>query len=213
MTRDSFIMYNSFYEPIQDLGDAQMGQLLKAIFADRRGEPSESHLADPSVRMAFRFIAEQFKRDDAKYEEVVLSRREAGKAGAVKRWQKMAKDSKNSKCHSAMANDGKNALYVNDNVDDNKEKSLEKKVAAAPSPSRFARPSLEEVEDYARTMGYVGFNAQHFWSYYESNGWKVGRNPMKDWKAAVRSWNAKDRGAGYGDRHPIGDFSNEYTTI
>jgi hypothetical protein len=30
--------------------------------------------------------------------------------------------------------------------------------------------------------------ARRFWDYYESNGWKVGRNPMKDWKAAVRNW-------------------------
>ena len=97
MMRDTFIMYNSFFEPLKDLDDAQLGQLFRAIFADRRGEDSESHLADSAVRMAFRFIANQFRIDDAKYEEVVLSRREAGKAGAVKRWQKMAKDSKNSK--------------------------------------------------------------------------------------------------------------------
>ena len=31
-------------------------------------------------------------------------------------------------------------------------------------------------------------NAQKFVDYYSSNGWKVGRNPMKDWKAAVRTW-------------------------
>lgn len=30
--------------------------------------------------------------------------------------------------------------------------------------------------------------AQRYWDYYQSNGWKVGRNPMKDWKAAVRNW-------------------------
>ena len=31
-------------------------------------------------------------------------------------------------------------------------------------------------------------NAEHFFDYYESNGWKVGKNSMKDWKAAVRTW-------------------------
>ena len=68
---------------------------------------------------------------------------------------------------------------------------------------------------YAVMMGYEGFNAQHFWAYYESIGWKVGKNPMKDWKAAVRSWHSKDRGAvgRYSDRHPVGDFTNEHTNI
>ena len=33
---------------------------------------------------------------------------------------------------------------------------------------------------------------EHFVAYYESNGWKVGKNNMKDWKAAVRSWEQRD---------------------
>ena len=35
-------------------------------------------------------------------------------------------------------------------------------------------------------------DAQRFIDYYTSNGWKVGRNPMKDWKAAVRTWERGD---------------------
>ena len=212
MPRDSFIMYNSFFEPVRDLEDGQLGQLFRAIFADRMGEDSESHLADSAVRMAFRFISEQFKRDDAKYNEVVSSRREAGKAGAVKRWQGMSKDNKNSKCHPEIPKDSKNALNVYVDVNDIKEKIITEKKS---TPARFQRPTLPEVEMYVAMMGYEGFNAQHFWSYYESIGWKVGKNPMKDWKAAVRSWRSKDqgKGGGYNEKHPIGDFTNEHTNI
>ena len=57
---------------------------------------------------------------------------------------------------------------------------------------RFAPPTLAEVSEYcAGRRNRV--DPQHFIDYYTSNGWKVGRNPMKDWKAAVRTWERKDR--------------------
>jgi len=36
--------------------------------------------------------------------------------------------------------------------------------------------------------------AIQFFDYYEANGWRVGKNPMKDWKAAVRTWERNDSG-------------------
>ncbi len=59
---------------------------------------------------------------------------------------------------------------------------------------RFTPPSLEELEAYAQEKGYTAFNAEAFYNYYEANGWKVGRNPMKSWRAAVSSWVARDKG-------------------
>lgn len=56
---------------------------------------------------------------------------------------------------------------------------------------RFVPPTLEVVEDYINEKGY-NVNGQKFMDYYTSNGWKVGKNPMKDWKAAVRSWAHND---------------------
>lgn len=53
------------------------------------------------------------------------------------------------------------------------------------------KPTLENVQEYITEMGY-SVNAEAFFNYYESNGWKVGKNPMKDWKACVRTWNAKE---------------------
>jgi hypothetical protein len=53
--------------------------------------------------------------------------------------------------------------------------------------SRFVRPSIEEIRVYcAERKNRV--DAQQWFDYYESNGWKVGKNPMSDWKAAVRTW-------------------------
>lgn len=58
----------------------------------------------------------------------------------------------------------------------------------APTPSkRFTKPTLEEVRAYCQERKNC-VNAEKFVDYYDSNGWKVGKNPMKDWKAAVRTW-------------------------
>jgi phage replisome organizer N-terminal domain protein len=52
---------------------------------------------------------------------------------------------------------------------------------------RFEKPTLSEIEQYCIERK-NNVNAEQFFDYYESNGWKVGKNSMKDWKAAVRTW-------------------------
>lgn len=53
---------------------------------------------------------------------------------------------------------------------------------------KFHKPTLEEVKEYIHKNNY-SVDAERFIDYYKSNGWKVGKNPMKDWKACVRTWN------------------------
>ena len=58
--------------------------------------------------------------------------------------------------------------------------------------SRFDPPSTKEVLDYMTERGYpYPKEAESFVDYYSSNGWKVGKNAMKDWKAATRNWTKK----------------------
>ena len=52
---------------------------------------------------------------------------------------------------------------------------------------RFVKPTLEEVQAYCQERN-NNVDAQRWFDYYSSNGWKVGKNPMKDWKACVRTW-------------------------
>ena len=61
--------------------------------------------------------------------------------------------------------------------------------------TRFVKPSLKEVEAYCRERR-NSVSAEAFMAFYDSNGWKVGRNPMKDWKAAVRTWEQRERADG-----------------
>jgi hypothetical protein len=52
---------------------------------------------------------------------------------------------------------------------------------------RFVKPTVDDIVDYCNERNNV-VDAQKFYDYYSSNGWKVGKNSMKDWKAAVRTW-------------------------
>lgn len=52
---------------------------------------------------------------------------------------------------------------------------------------RFEKPTIDEIQDYCIERN-NNVSADQFYDYYESNGWKVGKNSMKDWKAAVRTW-------------------------
>lgn len=58
---------------------------------------------------------------------------------------------------------------------------------------RFIKPTVKQVDEYAHDMGYVSFDSQRFCDYYDSVGWKVGKKPMVDWKAAVRNWHSNNR--------------------
>lgn len=52
---------------------------------------------------------------------------------------------------------------------------------------RFTKPTIEDIKEYCiERNNFV--DAEKFFDYYSSNGWKVGKNPMKDWKASVRTW-------------------------
>lgn len=55
------------------------------------------------------------------------------------------------------------------------------------SGTRFKPPSVDEVAAYCRERG-NNVDAQSWWDFYQSKGWMVGKNRMKDWKAAVRTW-------------------------
>ena len=61
-----------------------------------------------------------------------------------------------------------------------------------PKRKNFVKPTVEEIEAFCKEKKYT-VNAQQFFNYYESNGWKIGRNAMKSWQAAVQNWNARDK--------------------
>lgn len=82
-----------------------------------------------------------------------------------------------------------------DNIDSIEDKSS---IIVCEKKNKFIKPTVEEVQSYIQEKGFT-VNAQTFIDYYTSNGWRVGKNPMKDWKAAVRTWQQKEKQNVYGN--------------
>lgn len=83
--------------------------------------------------------------------------------------------SKNNICNSYVPH----MENENENINNNKEKGVK--------GEKQKRPTFEEILEYCKERN-KGVDAVKFYNYYESNGWKVGKNPMKNWKAAVHTW-------------------------
>ena len=67
------------------------------------------------------------------------------------------------------------------------EKEIDSSASTTTKRKRFEKPTLSEIKEYCIERK-NNVDAQHFYDYYESNGWKVGKNSMKNWQAAVRTW-------------------------
>lgn len=64
--------------------------------------------------------------------------------------------------------------------------------------SSFTKPTFEQVQDYFDSRNCREY-AERFYDYYTSNGWHVGKQPMKDWQAACRNWQRNEDN--YNNRH------------
>ena len=67
------------------------------------------------------------------------------------------------------------------------EKEINSSASTTTKRKRFEKPTLSQITQYCLERN-NNVNAEQFYDYYESNGWKVGKNAMKDWKACVRTW-------------------------
>lgn len=74
---------------------------------------------------------------------------------------------------------------IDKEIEIDKEKIIKEK-----TQKRFSKPTLSEISEYCNERK-NNVNPEDFFSYYEANGWKVGKNSMKDWKAAVRYWESR----------------------
>ena len=71
------------------------------------------------------------------------------------------------------------------------EELKKEKSSAQKERKTMERPTLDEVRAKIIEKGY-SVDAEAFWNYYESNGWKVGKNPMKKWESALVTWQKKE---------------------
>ncbi len=137
-------------------------------------------------------------------EEAYQARVEGGKKGASKRWNKDGSPNGSpidgGKCPTSTSTSTSTSTTTSTSSS-----SVKENMGDAPMPpahaeskkvTRFVKPTEEEVAEYCREKGYGKVNAADFIDYYESNGWMVGKNRMKDWKRTVARWERMDYGRG-----------------
>lgn len=71
----------------------------------------------------------------------------------------------------------------------------ENRAGEPPRTSRFTPPSVQDVRAYCLECG-IDVDAEQFVDFYVSKGWRVGKGPMEDWRAAVRTWARRDKSSG-----------------
>lgn len=94
---------------------------------------------------------------------------------------------KNYECYNEQYNKTTTTLQPTDTIRKEREESKKGNKEGGKNDKRFTPPSLEEVFQYC-TERENNVDADQWYDFYESKGWMVGKNKMKDWKAAVRTW-------------------------
>lgn len=182
--RESIILYDSWGRLVCGLPDDQAAKLCKMVFEySFIGTMPESD--DTTVNAMFSMIREKLDEDADKWNETRRARSEAGKKGNEVRWgNRKASQSDNLRSQN-IAN-----IAVSDSVSVYVSKDIKEKDKK--ESRRFTPPSLQEVSDYITEKGYhVDPNA--FIDFYTSKGWKIGSQAMKDWKAAIRTWERREK--------------------
>lgn len=181
MALESFNAYHSYLDTMEALNDAECGRLFRALL-----EYSATGAA-PELRGNERFVfpgmRSQIDRDIEKYKAKCARNRENGEKGgghsppnAPERPQTPPKDKDKDKEKDKDKDKDKDISFPPNGVKDN---------------AHAHRPTVEEVAAYCRERG-NSVDAERFVDFYASKGWKVGNQPMKDWKACVRTWERRE---------------------
>ena len=216
MKKETFLFYADWLNVIRDLPSEVQLEVYQAI-AEYAIYDNLIELK-PLAKVAFGFIKQTIDRDTQKYISISEKRSEAGKRGGrplknnelkesneKQKKQLLSEKSKKSNCplndnDNDNVNDNisflekkkqKSDVAVSDLENENSESPIETlqtpKEQSGGGRKKFTIPTPEEVQAYCdeRKNGILG---QQFCDFYSSKGWKIGKEPMKDWKAAVRTW-------------------------
>lgn len=176
-------MYTEYLKHVQKLSMEQRGELLTAILCYASGETLPE--LDAATDMIFGVIQERMDRDYFAYMEKVEKRRVAGKLGGRPKAngfsEKQEKAKKANGFSEKQNNPDTDSVPVTVPDNELKKESEEKSL-------RFSPPTRQDVSEYCKEQGYENVNIDRFIDFYSCKGWMVGKNKMKDWKAAVRNW-------------------------
>ena len=188
MEKSNFVMHTEYMEHIQLLDMDQRGVLLTALMLYQMGE--ELPEMDAVTQMCFSFMKARIDRDNEAYEEKCRKNAENGSKGGRPKKPNGSDEKRTVSEKTERFSEKPKKADTDTDTDtdiDIKEKESKKK-----KPAVFTPPTVAEVDQYAREKGY-SIDSQRFVDFYECKGWMVGKNKMKDWKAAVRNWASRER--------------------
>ena len=201
MRKNSFVIYTDCLEQLEVIPDAERGVLFLEVLKYARTGVIPT-IENPFLKALFLGFKNQIDRDTAKYNEVCKKRAEAGRNGGNQRaanFKQMQADEIKCKQNQTNASNCLEDEAIASNTQANKADSVNGSVnvndidikKSKGKTSRFTPPTLQEVENYIKEKGY-SIDAETFIAFYDSNGWLVGKNKMKDWKAAMVTWQKRE---------------------
>lgn len=203
MAAEKFTFFISFYEALNELPPDDFKRVIIAIceyaFYDKEPE------LPLNLIVPFRLI----KSIIDKTVRISEIRTKQGKKGGAPvgntNASKQANSTKNNQNQAKKDKDKATGAGVENNNDNSEQSFISEK------KEPFHKPSFVEIKAFCEEQNYR-VNPEIFFDYYESNGWKVGKNPMKDWKAAIRSWEHKEKQNPDSSKNSFGQcMSNGYT--
>lgn len=192
------ILFTSF-KLLDILPDAEFRHVVNAMraYVETGSEPEG---LEPIEQVAFESQREALDGNIETYQRAILAHREAGrKGGRPKKTdenQKVFKDNQTEPIgFLEKPNETNSPLKLKtNNYSDTKVSDSNSAEALPPTPkSRFTPPDVETVKNYFAEKGGTEAQAIQFYSYYESIGWKRGKNQMQKWRAAATGWISRDR--------------------
>lgn len=189
---DYLKIWTSFIEVIEPLNDAERGRLFTAMLEyAKTGEVIEFK---GNERYTWPIAKQGIDQAAQKAETLRQNGNKGGRPSKAEETKENQTEPNETKENQTKANE---SLNVNDkdNIKENSLKGVKEK------RERFSPPSVDEVAAYCKERG-NSVNAQTFVDFYAAKGWKVGQNPMKDWKACVRTWEQRDNYGGTTPQRP-----------
>ena len=193
MSKDpAFLFYTSdFLTGTMTMTNEQVGKYIRLLcFQHQKGDLSEKDMLficgsyDEEIFAKFEKIGEKF-RNKRLFEEVEKRK----KYSESRRNNRLKKEEPKEEIKEDMLNTSLSYVQHMENENEN-ENIIDNVVIDKPieeKPKRFVKPTIEQLEAYMEERG-MNNVANRFYDHYESNGWKVGKNSMKNWKASVRTW-------------------------
>ena len=154
------------------MSDEQVGKYIRLLCLQHQ----KGYLCEKDMIKICKSYDEDIFSKFIKEEEMYYNKRLSEETEKRKLYSESRKNNRKSK---DMINISK--TYVQHMENENENIIENKKVV------RFQKPTIEDVKTYMKEQG-MNDISERWMSHYESNGWLVGKNKMKDWKASVRTW-------------------------